>query len=115
MVNNFINDPLTNNRFVPSVKVNNNDSVYCPYVKSSTFPRNTNLPVPQNMNGETLNEICIPNFSDRLRNNSEMANSSFGINICKNNNPVHINFEQTSNCYIDNQCKQKLNTCMDPY
>ena len=115
MVNNFINDPLSHNRFIPATKVNNDSAVYCPFIKTSTFPRNTNLPLPQNMNGEVPNEICLPNFSDRLRRTSEMANSSFGENICKKNNPVHIRFGEESQCYSDNNCTQKMNTCLDSY
>lgn len=97
--------------FEEPLKVQNNQSVYCPYVKVTNKYINTPLPQPQKLNGNPVTELCLPNLSDR------MYIPGFGLNYCKNNKPIHLNFREKSECYSTPTCEEstKLNTCYDPY
>lgn len=92
--------------------VNEGDSTYCPYIK---MPNNnfkyTGIDTPRDLNGNPLKEVCLPNFSDRN------MHLSFGKNTCRNSKPIHLNFDLgiESNCYHENECKQKIENCLDPY
>lgn len=97
------------------LKVENNNQVYCPYVKTPNLLANTPVPQPQTLDGKHLKEVCVPNLSYR-----GPVIKGFGNNICQNNQPVHLNFasnlpKQPQECYSDNTCSQKLETCYDPY
>ena len=95
------------------LKVQNGDQVYCPYIKTKNTLANTSVPQPQTLDGKHLNEVCIPNLSYR-----GPVIEGFGNNICKNNTPVHLNFAtnlQKPECYSENTCSKKLETCYDPY
>ena len=41
----------------------------------------------------------------------------FGLNYCENNKPVHLNFNEKSECYARPECNEedKIQTCIDPY
>jgi len=84
----------------------NNKPAYCPYTKVKNSVNYQ--PQPQTLNGKHLNEICVPNLSDR------MYIPGYGLNICNNNKPIHLNFNEKSECFSDNMCQNKLNTCYDP-
>ena len=94
------------------LKVNIGDTALCNYsIQSNPF---AGTPVPQNqtINGQDLSTACLPTFNSR--NNPE----GFGHSVCKNKSngpgPVHISFDgKESNCYSDNACTQKINTCYD--
>lgn len=97
------------------LKVNEGDSTYCPYIKVPNNLKYTGIETPRDLNGQYLNEICVPNLSDRN------MHPSFGKNTCINSKPIHLNFSVQSNgpvqsnCHYDNECKNKIETCLDPY
>uniref|UniRef100_A0A6C0LEM1 Uncharacterized protein n=1 Tax=viral metagenome TaxID=1070528 RepID=A0A6C0LEM1_9ZZZZ len=95
----------------PLQPVQNYDATYCPYVKVKNKLINTPVPQPQHFNGKPVENLCVPNLSDR------MMIPGFGLNYCENNKPVHLNFNEKSDCYYNNECKEehKIHTCIDPY
>lgn len=97
-------------QFTKPLKVNNNDEVYCPYIKIDNNYKNTPIPQPKTLIGAPVEKICVPNFSSRN------PDKSFGKNICKQNLPYHLSFfeKEKSDCYRDNNCTQYLDTCLDP-
>ena len=95
----------------PLENVQNNNSVYCPYIKINNKFINTPVPQAQHLNGESVKKLCVPNLSDR------MMIPGYGFNYCYNNQPVHLNFNEKSDCYSSPGCneKDKITHCMDPY
>ena len=95
----------------PLQPVQNYDAVSCPYVKIKNNHINTSVPQPHHLNGKPVNHICVPNLSDR------MMIPGFGLNYCENNKPIHLNFNERSECYAHPECKEehKIQTCIDPY
>ena len=96
--------------FREPTKTSENNSVYCPYIKSKNIPgRNS----PTDLNGTPLDEVCLPNLS------SGSIYNPVGRNVCKNNVPNHVSFmdidNNNNNCYSDNMCKNKMNTCLNAY
>ncbi len=91
------------------LKVNEGDYTYCPYVKVPNHFKYTGIDTPRDLNGQYVNENCVQNLSSRN------PPSGFGVNTCKNSKPIHLNFSVQSNCYHDNQCMNKIETCMDPF
>ena len=63
------------------------------------------------LNGKPVEKSCVPNLSDR------MMVPGFGLNYCENNKPVHLNFNERSECYTRPGCNEedKIQTCIDPY
>jgi len=94
--------------FTKPLKVSEGDYTHCPYIKIPNPFINTPIETPRNLNGEPVKELCVPNLSERN------PPSGFGINTCKNNKPIHLNFDIYSECYVDTQCKQKMDTCYNP-
>lgn len=97
-------------QFTKPLKVNNNDEVYCPYIKIDNNSKNIPTPQPKTLNGAPVDKMCVPNFSSKnLTINGEK-------NICKQNLPYHLSFfeKEKSDCYRDNNCTQYLDTCLDP-
>ncbi len=95
--------------FKEPLKTVENNPVACPYIKIKSKWNNTPIPHEQNMYGESLKEVCVPNVQ------SDMYVPGFGMNTCKQNTPVHLNFNVKSNCYWDNRCTQHMKTCYQPY
>lgn len=95
--------------FREPLKVNEGDATYCPYVKIPNPFINSPIETPRDMNGNKFKELCVPNLSNRKTPNG------YGMNNCKNNKPVHLNFNIKSNCYSDNTCQTEMKTCYDPY
>tara|TARA_B110000027_G_C15958843_1_gene228923 strand:- start:319 stop:639 length:321 start_codon:yes stop_codon:yes gene_type:complete len=89
----------------------NYTSVSCPYIKIKNKLINTPIPQAQNLNGEHTQNLCVPNLSDR------MIIPGYGLNYCKNNKPIHLNFDEKSDCYSKPGCNQKdkMRRCIDPY
>ena len=83
--------------------------VACPYVTIKNKWINTPVPHAQTLTGQSLDKTCVPNFQDR------MLVPGFGLNYNDNGKPVHLNFQEKSDCYIDNQCQHKLEKNYDPY
>jgi len=81
-------------QFTKLLKVNNNDAVYCPFSKTKNMYKNiSGVPTPHTLTGDSFDKICVPNSSDI------------------NNTPYHITFDnQSTECYIDPACTQKLET-----
>lgn len=95
--------------FEKPLNTDNNKPVSCPYVKVPNKWTNTPIPHEQTPQGKSLSEVCVPNFQDR------MLVPGFGMNVCVNNQPVHLNFKTESECYSDNMCQNKITQCQDPY
>ena len=95
----------------PLQPVQNYDATYCPYVKVKNRFINTSVPHAQYLNGKPVEKSCVPNLSDR------MMVPGFGLNYCENNKPVHLNFNERSECYTRPGCNEedKIQTCIDPY
>ena len=96
----------------PLQPVQNFDATSCPYVKVKNKFINTPVPQLQHLNGKPVEYICQPNLSDR------MMIPGFGLNYCENNKPVHLNFNEKSECYANiDDCYngKKIQTCVDPY
>ena len=96
--------------FEKPLEVTNGNAVSCPYVLKKK-PQWSNTPVPheETLQGKSLDKDCVPNFQDR------MYLPGFGLNYCSNNKPVHLNFNEKSECFSDNMCQNKMETCYDPY
>lgn len=99
---------MNNNYYKKVLKVNEGDYTHCPYIKIPHNFKNTGVDTPRDLNGEYVNINCVPNLSSRN------PPTGFGINTCKNNKPIHLNFNIESKCYSDNQCMNKIETCYDP-
>ena len=95
--------------FEKPLETKNGNPVSCPYVKLSNQWINTPVPHEQTLQGKPLTDVCVPNFSDR------MLVPGFGMNVCDKNKPIHLNFNTKSECFSDNMCQNKINTCYDPY
>lgn len=97
--------------FEKPLKVQNNNAVSCPYIKIKNKYIGTPVPQAQHLNGEPVKESCVPNLSSRL------YVPGFGLNYCNNNKPIHLNFNERSECFFDPSCSEesKINTCYDPY
>lgn len=95
----------------PLQPVQNNDATSCPYIKIKNNFINTPVPQAQQLNGKPVEHLCTQNLSDR------MMVPGFGLNYCENNKPVHLNFNEKSECYSRPGCHEehKLQTCIDPY
>jgi len=95
----------------PLQPVQNYDATSCPYVKVKNKFINTPVPQAQHLNGKPVENLCVPNLSDR------MMVPGFGLNYCENNKPVHLNFNEKSECYARPECNEedKIQTCIDPY
>jgi len=102
--------PLKLQPFSDPVKVNNGQSVYCPYILADNIFKNVSgVPTPQTLLGAPVDKICIPNLSDRK------PPLGYGKTECKKNSPYYISFFGGPNqCYADPLCNQKLKTCYDP-
>ena len=97
--------------FEPPIKTKNKNPVACPYVKVPNLFKNVSgVPQPNTLSGEKLNEVCVPNLSDN------MLIPGYGLNLCIDNKPKHINFYDSDGtvCYKDNVCSQELQTCYEP-
>jgi hypothetical protein len=84
--------------------------VYCPYTKvSNNYPTISGIPTPKTLLGAPIENICMPNLS------SKHKIGGFGENKCIQNNPYHISYynnrKETSHCYSDNLCKNKMTEC----
>ena len=95
--------------FEEPLKTKNGNPVSCPYIKIPNLWNNTPIPHQETLQGQPLSEICVPNFQDR------MLVPGYGMNVCHNNKPIHLNFNVKSECHSDNMCQNKMNTCYDPY
>lgn len=100
--------------FEPPLKVQNNDAVSCPYIKTKNKYINTPIPQAQTFSGKPVEHTCTPNLSDRL-----LIPGFRNMNFCHNNKPIHLNFheKEISECYSAPDCSEtsKINTCLDPY
>lgn len=95
--------------FEKPLETKEGNPVSCPYIKKPNLWKNTPVPHTQTLQGEPFSEQCVPNFQDR------MLVPGFGMNVCSNSKPTHLNFNLKSECYSDNMCQNKMNTCYDPY
>lgn len=95
--------------FENPLKVQNGNAVSCPYVKTKNKFINTPVPQLQTFSGKPVEHSCVPNLSDR------MMIPGFGLNYCDKNKPTHLNFNEKSECFTDNACSVKMETCYDPY
>lgn len=95
----------------PLQPVQNYDATSCPYIKIKNQFINTPVPQAQQLNGKPVKHLCTPNLSDR------MMVPGFGLNYCENNKPIHLNFNEKSECYARPECNEedKIQTCIDPY
>ena len=89
--------------------VKNNEAVYCPYVKINNKFINTPVAQPRHLDGTPAQKICVPNLSDK------MYIPRFGLNYNENGKPVHVNFNEKSECYSDNTCQNKIENPYSPY
>ena len=99
--------------FEKPVVVQNDDQVYCPYVKVDNPNYNNGVSTPRNLYGQPAKKVCLPNLSYR----GPPVLGAFGNNVCRNNKAIHLNFDNknVSECYSEPSCTQKLETCYDPY
>ena len=83
--------------------------MHCTFIKIKNKWQNTSIPHEETLQGKPLEHVCVPNFQSR------MLVPGFGMNVCHNNKPVHLNFNVKSDCHTDNMCQNKMETCYDPY
>ena len=97
--------------FVEPIETKESNPVACPYIKIKNEWANTPVPHNTTLQGTSLLHNCVPNLNDR---NPPLG---FGTNICKSK-PVHLSFnnnkEYDHECYSDNMCAHKIETCYDP-
>lgn len=95
--------------FNKPIETTSNNPVACNYVKIKNIWENTPVPHQQTLQGKEIEEMCVPNFQ------STMYVPGFGLNYCNSQNkPVHLNFNEKSDCYSDRQCQNKMENCVLP-
>jgi len=69
------------------------------------------VPQAQHLNGVPVKKLCVPNLSDRI------MIPGYGFNYCYNNKPIHLNFNEKSECYSSPGCyeKDKMTHCIDSF